>query len=84
MQQDRTLLDILASLTKWGAVIGAGMLVLYFIALLAMQVFETVGEAISSISMSLGTGRGSEFHSIAVLCVIIIGIVGLAKVMTRK
>ena len=56
----------------------------YFLLWLAEPVFEKIGESISGISSALNIGRGDDFHSIAVLCILFIGIIGLAKVLTRR
>ena len=57
---------------------------LYLLFCLADPVFEKIGESIGIISQALNVGRGDDFHSIAMLCIVGILIVGLAKVLTRR
>ena len=64
--------------------IGMILVCLYLLFCLADPVFEKIGESIGIISQALNVGRGNDFHSLAVLCIIIFGIVGLAKVLTRR
>jgi hypothetical protein len=45
--------------------------------------FEIV-EALGSVGSAFNIRRGNPIYSLAVLCIIIIGIVGLAKVLTRR
>ena len=68
-------------------IIGIGLLAfggLFLLAYISMPVMELVGEALGSFGSALRVGRGGPINSLAVLCVIIIGIVGLAKVLGRK
>jgi hypothetical protein len=57
---------------------------LYLLFCLADPVFEKIGESIGIISQALNVGGGDDFHSLAVLCIVGILIVGLAKVLTRR
>ena len=64
-----------------GALVMGGIYVLF---LIANPVVEQVGQTIGNASRALHIGRGNDFHSIAVLCIIIIGIIGIIKAITRK
>ena len=68
-------------------IVGVGVLALgglFLLAYISMPVMELVGEALGSFGSAFNIRHGSPLQSLAVLCIIIIGIVGLAKVMTRR
>ena len=57
---------------------------IYLIFCLVDPVFEKVGESIGIVSQALNVGRGDDFHSLAVLCIVGIMILGIVKVITRR
>lgn len=68
-------------------IIGIGVLIMGGISLLAylaMPVAEIAGDALGSLDSNFGFGRGGKIHSLAALCVVIIGVIGLVKVLTRR
>ena len=69
---------------KYFVAIGLVLVSIYLIFCLVDPVFEKIGESIGIMSQALNVGRGDDFHSIAVLCIVFIAIIGLAKVLTRK
>ena len=69
---------------KYLIAIGLVLVSIYLVFCLVDPVFEKVGESIGVMSQALNIGRGDDFHSIAVLCIVFIGIIGLAKVLTRR
>ncbi len=77
---------ILAMIAIATVVIIALLFCIYLVALVARPVLEELSHTLSMINIgSFGRGRGgSEIHSLAVLCIILIFLVGLAKVLTRK
>jgi hypothetical protein len=69
----------------WVVALGAlAMIGIYVLMWIADPVAQKVGETIGNASRALHIGRGNDFHSLAVLCIIIIGVIGLVKVITRK
>lgn len=75
----------IAAWIVWTVVVGSlAMCGIYVLMWIADPVAEKVGETIGNVSRALHIGRGDDFHSIAVLCIVIIGIIGFAKVMTRR
>ena len=54
--------------------------IVYVIALLVRPVIEAVSETISM----FGYGGHRDIHSLAVLCILFIGAIGLAKVLRKK
>ena len=69
---------------KYFVAIGLVLVSIYLIFCLVDPVFEKIGESIGIMSQALNVGRGDDFHSIAVLCIVFIAIIGLAKVLTRR
>jgi len=68
-------------------IVGVGLLAyggISLLAYLATPVMELVGEALGSFGSALNVRGGDPIYSLAVLCIIIIGLVGLAKVMGRR
>jgi hypothetical protein len=66
------------------AVGGLAMGGIYVLFRIANPVVEQVGQTIGNASRALNIGRGNDFHSIAVLCIIIIGVIGVIKAITRR
>ena len=68
-------------------IVGIGLLAMggiFLLAYISMPVAEMVGEALGSFGSAFNIRRGNSIQSLAVLCIIIIGIVGLAKILTRR
>ena len=61
-----------------GAMVFLG--IIYVIAILVRPVIEAVGETISM----FGSGGHRDIHSLAILCILFIGAIGLAKILRRK
>lgn len=75
-----TFAEIIGSIAKW-FVIGTAILgVLYLLAILIRPVIGQISETFSMVS----SGGHKDIHSVAVLCILLIGAIGLAKVLTRK
>jgi len=69
----------------WIVIIGSvAMVGIYVLMWIADPVGQKVGETIGNVSRALHIGSGNDFHSMAVLCIVIIGIIGLVKVLTRR
>jgi hypothetical protein len=58
----------------------AGLGAIYLISILVRPVIAQLAETFSMVS----SGSHRDIHSLAVLCIILIGVIGLAKVLTRK
>ena len=68
-------------------IIGVSILILGGIALIvyiSMPVMEMVGEALGIFGSALNIGQGSALHSFAALCIVLIGIIGIIRVLTRR
>ena len=68
-------------------IVGVGLLAyggISLLAYLATPVMELVGEALGSFGSAFNIRRGNPIYSLGALCIVIIGIVGLAKVLTRR
>jgi len=75
----------IAGMIVWVAAITALVIVaIYVLMWMANPMFERVGETIGNASRALNIGSGDDFHSLAVLCIVCIFIIGLVKVLTRK
>ncbi len=57
---------------------------IYLIFCLVDPVFEKIGESIGIVSQALNVGRGDDFHSLAVLAMVGILIIGIVKIITRR
>ena len=82
--EDKKPATLFGMVVKYFVAIGLVLVSIYLIFCLVDPVFEKVGESIGIMSQALNVGRGDDFHSIAVLCIVFIGIIGLVKVLTRK
>ena len=76
--------DILVWLGKWLFIALAGLAALWILSLVFNPVMEQVGETLSFLTGAVSGAKRGSFESIAVLCIVFIGIIGLAKVLTRK
>ena len=82
--KDKSPASLYGMLAKYFIAASLVLVAIYLIFCLVDPVFEKVGESIGIVSQALGAGRGDDFHSLAVLCIVFIAIIGLAKVLTRK
>ena len=69
---------------KYLIAIGLVLVGIYLVFCLVDPVFEKIGESIGIVSQALNVGRGDDFHSLAVLCIVGIMILGIVKVITRR
>lgn len=77
-------IDIVVWIAKWLFVAVAGLAALWVLSLVFNPVMEQVGKSLSFLTGAVSGARNGRFESIAVLCILFIGIIGLAKVLTRK
>lgn len=82
--KEKTPSSLYGTVVKYFIAIGLVLVGIYLVFCLVDPVFEKVGESIGIVSQALGVGRGDDFHSLAVLCIVGILIVAIAKVMTRR
>lgn len=76
-----TLFGIVA---KYFIAIGLVLVSIYLIFCLVDPVFEKIGESIGIMSQALNVGRGDDFHSLVVLVILCLFLVGLAKLIIRR
>lgn len=57
---------------------------IYFLLWVLKPFYKIAGESISEINNAFRFGSGKDLHSLAVLCILVIGIIGLAKILTRR
>jgi len=72
---------VLGMLVKWAVIIALALVLLQFLMWMAGPVIEQASELLGSIGYQSYSGNG--MYSLAVLCVILIGIVGAIKVMKK-
>ncbi len=77
---------LLAMIVTATVVIIASLFGIYLVMIILKPVLEEVASTLSMFNIgSFRRGHGqSDIHSLAVLCIILIFLVGLAKVLTRK
>jgi hypothetical protein len=70
-------------IVKWAYICVLAMLAVGAICMVFTPVFEQISESIGLVTQSFRYARGGDVKSIAVLCIVIIGIVGLMKVIKK-
>jgi len=76
--------DILIWLGKWLFIAIAGLVALWVLSLVFNPVMEQVGKSLSFLTGAVSGARNGSIESIAVLCIVFIGIIGLAVLTRRK
>jgi len=72
---------VLGMLIKWAIIIAIALVLLQFLMWMAAPVIEQATDLLGSIGYRSHSGNGP--YSLAVLCVILIGIVGAIKAMKK-
>ena len=72
---------VLGMLVKWAIIIAIALVLLQFLMWMAAPVIEQATDLLGSIGYRSHSGNGP--YSLAVLCVILIGIVGAIKAMKK-
>ena len=73
----------IGTIVKWVLICGISLGGVYILLQIFEPVYEQISHSIGLVSRSFRYARGGDVHSLAVLCVVIIGIVGLAKVLKK-
>lgn len=81
---DKKPATLLGMVFKYFVAMGLVLIGIYLIFCLVDPVFEKVGESIGIMSQALNVGRGDDFHSIAVLVIVCLFLVGIVKLIIRR
>jgi len=77
---DLNIWDVLGWVIKWAICIGVALLAISFLIWLAGPVIDQVSGVFGSLGGSYG---GNDIYGLAVLCIVLIGIVGAIKAFRK-
>lgn len=80
---DIKLPDILGWIVKYTVAAAAMMAGLFVVSIIARPVIEELSSLMSQMQSSFSSGT-RDIHSLGMACILLIGLIGLAKVLKKK